>query len=135
MHLPPINIRQSIYKFSAVGIALATLLGSLGVIPLPVAGAIGTFLGVLGNALADTASAQQRKDGTLVLTGPVEKQVTDGINILAEQAADTVTGINKVNDALAQANRVRDEVIGVVRGTPVVGPLASEALDRILNHK
>lgn len=131
MKLPPINIRQAFYKVSLVGIALATLLGSLGVIPLPVAGAIGTLLGVLGNGLADHASSQLQKDGTLVLTGPVEKQVTDGINILAGQAADSITGINRVNDALAQANKVRDEVLDMVRSNPVVGPLAREVLDRL----
>jgi len=129
--LPDIQYRRILYK---VILALIPVVGALvpsGVLTAGTAGLIAGALGFLGNLLADRASGQLESDGTLTLSGSVEKQVTDGINILAGRAADTITGINQVNDALAQANRVRDEVIDVVRSTPVVGPLAQEVLDRL----
>jgi F420-0:gamma-glutamyl ligase-like protein len=129
--LPDIQYRRILYK---VILALIPVVGALvpsGVLTAGTAGLIAGALGFLGNLLADRASSQLQADGTLILTGPVEKQVTDGINILAGQAADTITGINQVNDALAQANKIRDEVIDTVRSTPVVGPLAREVLDRL----
>lgn len=131
MKLPDIQYRRILYK---VILALIPVVGALvpsGVLTAGTAGLIAGALGFLGNLLADRASGQLESDGTLTLSGSVEKQVTDGINILAGRAADTITGINQVNDALAQANRVRDEVIDVVRSTPVVGPLAQEVLDRL----
>lgn len=131
MKLPPINYRQTIYKVCIVGVALATLLGSLGVIPITVAGAVGTFLGVLGNALADRASSQLQEDGTLVLSGPVDKQVVDGINVLINSARSQVEGLDRVAEAAAQAAKVKDEVITAVQGAPVIGPLAKQVLDQI----
>lgn len=131
MKLPDIQYRRILYK---VILALIPVVGALvpsGVLTAGTAGLIAGALGFLGNLLADRASGQLESDGTLTLSGSVEKQVTDGINILAGRAVDTITGINQVNDALAQANRVRDEVIDVVRSTPVVGPLAQEVLDRL----
>lgn len=135
MKLPDIQYRRAIYKIVVAAIPVVGTLAAGGLIAATPALIIASVLGFLGNLLADRASNQLQKDGTLILTGSVEKQVIDGINILAGKAADSVSGIEHVNEALAKANKARDEVVTTVSSTPVLGPLAAEALDRILNHK
>ena len=131
MKLPDIHYRRIAYKTVLALIPAVLALGPAGVIPAGTAGLIAAVLGFLGNLLADRASGQQINDGTLILTGPVEKQVKDGINILAGQASNTINSINEVNDALAQANKVKDEVIDTVSKTPVLGPLATQILGNL----
>ena len=131
MKLPDIQYRRLAYKTVMALIPVVGALVPAGILTGGTALVISSVLGFFGSLLADKASGQLQNDGTLILTGPVEKQVKDGINILAGQASNTINSINQVNDALAQANKVKDEVIDTVSRTPVLGPLATQILGNL----
>lgn len=129
MIIPNVNIRDAVYGLSLVIAAVVGLLGTLGVIPLATAGAIGTVVGAIGNALAKRTVSQQKKDGTLVLTGSVENQVTKGTDILINEVIEKVNGLDQVGRNLDKLNKVKDEALATVDSIPVVGPLTRKALD------
>lgn len=131
MKLPDIKYRKLIYKTALFLIPIVTALGASGAIPLTVAGGVGTFLGFITNLLADRASAQLQKDGTLILTGPVQEQVNKGTDILIEQAINAINGLDEAGKNLDRLNEVKDRAIDAAGNVPVLGPLAKEALDRL----
>jgi hypothetical protein len=131
MKLPDIQYRRLIYKSAIFLIPIVTALGASGVIPLPVAGGIGTFLGFITNLLADRASAQQQNDGTLILTGSVQEQVTKGTGILIDEAYKAIDGLSEVGKTLEVLNAAKETAIKQAREVPVIGPLAQQVLDRL----
>lgn len=131
MTLPPIHIRQIVYKATLVLIPVVTVLAHLGIIPVAVAGAIGTLLGVFSSGLADKASAQLQKDGTLILTGSVQEQVAKGTDILINDAVNTINGLDQVGKNLDLLNQAKDRAITSISEVPVLGPLAKQVLDRL----
>lgn len=131
MKLPDIQYRRAIYKTALFLIPIVTALGASGIIPLPVAGGVGTFLGFITNLLADRASAQLEKSGTLILSGSVEEQVNKGIDILASEAAKSIDNLNQVGLNLDRLNQAKNDAITQVTNTPVLGPLAQQILDRL----
>lgn len=120
--LPNIGIRQGIYKASLIVAALATALGATGIIPLPIAGAIGTLAGAISTALADKAVNQQKNDGTLDVTGSTAEQAIQAIN----------NTVQKAQEATSDLQKVRDAVSGAIRDVPVLGPLGSQIFDQII---
>lgn len=131
MKLPDIHYRVLVYKTCIFLIPIVTALGASGVIPLPIAGGIGTVLGFFSNLLAAKASSQLQKDGTLILTGTVQEQVNKGIDILTGQAINTIDGLNQVGVQLDRLNKVKDDALDQVKNVPVLGPLAQQILDRL----
>ena len=130
--LPSVKIRQHIYKAATVLIPLVTLLGYYNIVPVAVAGAVATLLGFLSSGLADRATTQQQKDGTLILTGSVQEQVNKGTDILINEAVDAIEGLSQVGNKLDRLKDARDQAVIGAGGIPVLGPLAKEALDRLI---
>jgi hypothetical protein len=131
MKLPDIQYRRLAYK---IVLALIPAVGALvpaGVLTAGTAGVIAGVLGFLGNLLADRASNQLQKDGTLILSGSVEEQVNKGIDILASEAAKSFDNLSQVGINLDRLNQVKDDAVRQVQEIPVLGPLAREVLDRI----
>lgn len=128
MGLPDIKYRKLIYKVCLVLIPVITALGASGIIPLAVAGGIGTALSFLSNLLAERATTALQKDGTLILSGSVQDQVNQGIDILAKGAVDAVQGLDEVGRHLDRLNEVRDRSIEAAVTVPVLGPLAAQIL-------
>ena len=131
MQLPDIHYRRMVYKACLLLIPVVTALGGSGVIPLPIAGVIGSVLGFFSNLLADRASSQLQKDGTLILSGSVQEQVNKGIDILTNQAVNTIDGLNQVGVQLDRLNKVKNDALDQVKNVPVLGPLAQQILDRL----
>lgn len=131
MKLPPINYRRLIYKSCLFLIPFVTALGASGFIPLNVAGGIGTALGFLTNLLADRASAQLERDGTLILTGTVQEQVNKGTNILIDEAVSAIDGLSQVGKQLDRLNEVKNQAIDAAADVPILGPLARDILNRL----
>jgi hypothetical protein len=131
MGLPDIKYRKLFYKACLVLIPVITALGASGIIPLAVAGGIGTVLSFLSNLLAERATTALQKDGTLILTGTVQDQVNKGIDILAQGAVDAVEGLNDVGRNLERLNDLRDRSVEVAVSVPVLGPLAAQILNQL----
>jgi hypothetical protein len=88
-------------------------------------------LGFITNLLADRASAQQQNDGTLILTGSVQEQVTKGTGILIDEAYKAIDGLSEVGKTLEVLNAAKETAIKQAREVPVIGPLAQQVLDRL----
>ena len=131
MILPDIKYRKMIYKASLVLIPVITALGASGIIPLAVAGGIGTALSFLSNLLAERATTSLQSDDTLSLTGSVQDQVNQGIDMLAKGAVDAVQGLDDVGRHLERLNEVRDRSIQAATQVPVLGPLAAQILNQL----
>lgn len=131
MGLPDIKYRKMIYKACLVLIPVVTALGASGIIPLAVAGGIGTVLSFLSNLMAERATTALQKDDTLVLTGSVQDQVNQGIDILTKGAVDAVKGLDDVGSHLQRLNEIRDRSMEVAVSVPVLGPLASQILNEL----
>ena len=125
------KIRQTIYAIGTIATSLLGLLSLWKVLDPATAGFVNAglagLLSLLGAGAAGTAAVitgKQRHDGTfdpVPELDPADKIIT-GINEVLKQKAD----------ADAAIDRVKDIVVSQVRDVPVLGPLASDALEQIL---
>jgi len=132
MSLPDIHYRQLAYKTVLALIPAVGAIATAGILTVGQAGIIVGVLGFLGNLLADRASSQLRKDGTLILSGTVEEQVNKGIDILTKQATDSVGALDQVGNSLDNLNKVKNGAIDAVGSIPVLGPITKDILRDIL---
>ncbi|QFG10382.1 holin [Mycobacterium phage Anthony] len=115
------------YKSGSIGLILTGIaqiwLGFKGGDPALFATGIATIAGVALPAVAGKRLDGQIKDGTF--EGPVElspvDQVINSLPVIVQTA----------NDAVADLQRVKDAATAVAGATPVIGPLAQEAIEAI----
>lgn len=122
------KIRQVLYVTGVVAFAALTVLSTFRVIDpntaASVSAALTSVLGLFGVTVAGTAAYnvnKQQKEGTFDSIPP-EEQVINGINAVLEAQQQAQVAVNRVKEAVTQA----------VSDTPVIGPLAKQALDQIL---
>ena len=125
MKLPPLNIRQRVYKLCKISIPAVGLLYATGLIPLPIAGPLVTLLGTIVSVLADKGSEQLQKDGTTILTGSVSEQVNKGMDILLNNAVQAIDILSNVGQTAIQA---KEQATTAVLQTPILGDLARQAM-------
>lgn len=128
------KVRQYLYVFGVVVFAALTVASTFKVIDPNVAAsvsaAVTAVLGLFGVTVAGTAAYntnKQRNDGTFDRVGPQDPadMVVNGIEAVLQAQ----------REAEANVDRVKEAVTTAVKDVPVLGPLASQALDQILNRK
>lgn len=128
------KVRQYLYVFGVVVFAVLTVASTFKVIDPSVAAsvsaAVTAVLGLFGVTVAGTAAYntnKQRHDGTFDSVNPVDP---------ADMVVNGIEAVLKAQrEAEANVDRVKEAVTTAVRDVPVLGPLASQALDQILNRK
>jgi hypothetical protein len=132
MALPDIAYRKLAYKAVLALIPAVGAVASVGVLTVSQAGIIVGILGWLGSLLAERASTQLQKDGTLILTGSVEDQVAKGIEILTKKATDSVEALDRAGSGLDILNQAKTGAINAAGNIPVLGPITQAILKDIL---
>ncbi|AGT14261.1 holin [Mycobacterium phage Adzzy] len=128
------KIRQSVYLAGTVISGIVGILLLWGGIDAGAAAnldqivtGLGALIGGGANAAAARKVNTQRKDGTFETAeevSPVD-QVINSLPVI----------VQKANDAAADLERVKEAAAAVAGATPVIGPLAKEAIEQILNPR
>jgi hypothetical protein len=122
------KVRQILYVIGLVAFALLTVLSTFKVIDehtaASVSAALTAILGVFGVTVSGTAAYNVTKQVNAGKFGdppsPAD-QVVAGINAAVHQA----------QTARAEVDRIKDAVLTAAQDTPVLGPLAQQALDAL----
>lgn len=121
------KIRQILYVTGVVAFAALTILSTFKIIDpntaASVSAALTSVLGLFGVTVAGTAAYtinKQKKDGAFDDVEPAQ-QVVNGINaVISQQQA-----------AQEAADRVKTALNDAVKGIPVLGPLAQQAINSL----